>query len=101
MEKEKTDSQYALDIISGSNDRDKERLVKVIIALIIAWALTIGGFLLYLNQYDFTAFEVQQDGQGLNIIGDRNGVRSFYGAVGETSGTDTQNVNENQENSDP
>lgn len=101
MEKEKTDSQYALDIISGSNDRDKERLVKVIIALIIAWALTIGGFLLYLNQYDFTAFDVQQDGHGLNIIGDRNGVRSFYGAVGETEGTDTQNVNENQENSGP
>ena len=35
MEKEKTDSQYALDIISGSNDRDKERLVKIIIALIL------------------------------------------------------------------
>jgi len=98
MEKEKTDSQYALDIISGSNDRDKERLVKVIIALIIAWALTIGGFLLYLNQYDFTALDVQQDGQGLNIVGDRNGVRSFYGAVGQSSGEDAQNVREAQAN---
>lgn len=97
----KTDGQYALDIIAGSNDRDKERLVKIIIVLIIAWALTIGGFLLYLNQYDFTALDVQQDGHGLNIIGDRNGVRSFYGAVGETSGADAQNVNENQEDSVP
>lgn len=59
MEKEKTDSQYALDIISGSNDRDKERLVKIIIALIITIVLIVGGFLLYLNQYDFTALAME------------------------------------------
>lgn len=85
MEKEKTDSQYALDIISGSNDRDKERLIKVIVALIVAWALTIGGFLLYLNQYDFTGVntEISQDADGLNIVGSRNGAY-VYGPTSQS-----------------
>ena len=48
-----------MDIISGSNDRDKERLVKIIIALIITIVLIVGGFLLYLNQYDFTALAME------------------------------------------
>lgn len=28
----------------------------------------------YLEQYDFESYEYSQDGQGLNIIGDKNGV---------------------------
>lgn len=52
-----------------------------IIAMVIlfAWLATIGGFLLYLNQYDFssTSIEATQDGEGVNIAncGDLN-----YGA---------------------
>ena len=75
------DHQYALDIISGTMERTIERLVKVIIALVIALALTVGGFLWYLSQYDFagTKAEYSQDGEGINIIGARNGAY-MYGA---------------------
>ena len=80
---EKDNTQYALDIVSGQADRTARRLSVFIIALIVAWALTIAGFLLYLNQYDVTSetTEHSQDGQGLNIIVDRNGV--LYGTEAE------------------
>jgi hypothetical protein len=32
----------------------------------------------YLEQYDFASYESSQDGEGLNILGDRNGV-NYYG----------------------
>lgn len=33
----------------------------------------------YLEQYDFASYEYSQDGEGLNILGDRNGV-NYYGS---------------------
>ncbi len=53
-------------------ERHIKRLWIALIAAIIALVLVVGGFIWYLNQYDFTSYE--QDGQGVNIIGDRNGV---------------------------
>lgn len=38
----------------------------------------------YISQYDFESYTYEQDGQGLNIIGDRNGV-DYY--VPEADGT--------------
>lgn len=35
------------------------------------------------EQYDFESYEYQQDGEGVNIIGDRNGV-DYYGADRES-----------------
>ena len=49
-----------------------KRLFAALIVAIIVIALTVGGFLLYLNQYDFASY--QQDGEGVNIVGDGNGV---------------------------
>ena len=53
-------------------ERHIKRLTIALISAIVAIVLIVGGFLLYLNQYDFASY--QQDGQGVNIIGDSNGV---------------------------
>ena len=37
------------------------------------------SWLIYINQYDFEDYEYTQDGTGVNIIGDSNGV-DYYGA---------------------
>lgn len=55
-------------------ERHVKRLWIALIAAIVACVLIVGGFLLYLNQYDFASYDYQQDGQGVNIIGDGNGV---------------------------
>ena len=53
-------------------ERHIKRLWIALIAAIVAIVLIVGGFLLYLNQYDFESY--QQDGEGVNIVGDGNGV---------------------------
>ena len=53
------------------------RLWSALIVCIIAIAVTVCAFLLYLNQYDFVSYD--QDGQGVNIIGDQNGV-DYHGS---------------------
>lgn len=54
------------------------------ITVLLLWFATIGGFVWFLNQYNFSSetTEYTQDGQGLNIIGDENGVN--YGADTES-----------------
>lgn len=53
-------------------ERHIKRLWIALITAIVAIVLIVGGFLLYLNQYDFASY--QQDGEGVNIVGDGNGV---------------------------
>lgn len=53
-------------------ERHVRRLWIALLAAITALVLTVGIFVWYLNQYDFTSYE--QDGQGVNIIGNMNGV---------------------------
>jgi hypothetical protein len=65
-------------------ERHVKRLWIALLAAITALALTVGIFVWYLNQYDFTSYE--QDGKGVNIIGDGNGVD--YN--GTTSADETQ-----------
>ena len=56
------------------NERTVKRLICLLAVIILLWAGTICGFMLYLNQYEFSGYEYTQDGEGINIIGDRNGV---------------------------
>lgn len=63
--------QYYADIIAALAEKTIKRLW---IALIVAYVLIAGlagGFLWYLNQYDFQSIstEYTQDGRGLNVIG--------------------------------
>ena len=55
-------------------ERHIKRLWIALIAAVVALVLVVVGFLIYLNQYDFESYELQQDGEGVNIIGDGNGV---------------------------
>ena len=52
--------------------RQERHIKRLLIAYVITVIAIVGGFLWYLNQYDFTSYE--QDGQGVNIIGNGNGV---------------------------
>ena len=56
--------------------RDRRHWIAHIVELIIIFAMA-ALFVWYLNQYEFCAETVQQDGEGVNIIGDRNGVDYF------------------------
>ena len=66
-------------------ERHIKRLWIALIVAIVACVAITGGFIWYLNQYDFTSYE--QDGQGVNIIGNSHG--------GDCNGT--TNANPNQE----
>ena len=85
---EKTNGQYALDIINGMHERTERRLWQIIIALIVVIALITVLFVWYLNQYDFAGekTEMSQDGEGINIIGTKNGAYIY--------GTENDNDNE-------
>ncbi|MBO7670386.1 MAG: hypothetical protein J6S60_07325 [Oscillospiraceae bacterium] len=74
-EKEKSSTQYTLDIINSMHEHTESRLWKIILALILVIALETGVFVWYLSQYDFTGVntEISQDADGLNIVGTRNG----------------------------
>jgi len=53
-------------------ERHIKRLWIALFVAIFACVAITGGFLWYLNQYDFESYE--QDGSGVNIVGDGNGV---------------------------
>ncbi len=53
-------------------ERHVRRLWIALLAAIAAILLTVCIFVWYLNQYDFESY--QQDGEGVNIIGNMNGV---------------------------
>ena len=56
------------------NERTTKRIITALIVVLLLWFTTIDMFIWYINQYDFSAISYQQDGEGINIIGDRNGV---------------------------
>lgn len=60
-------------------ERHIKRLWIALIIAIISIVLCNVSWLLYINQYDFEDYEYTQDGTGVNIIGDSNGV-GYYGA---------------------
>lgn len=55
-------------------DRQLKRLWIALIVAIIATVATNIAWLIYISQYDFESCDYSQDGTGVNIIGDRNGV---------------------------
>lgn len=60
------------------NERNMKRITVLLVVVIAAWLMTIGAFLYMWQLYDYTdeetVYTYQQDGEGVNIIGDRNGV---------------------------
>lgn len=79
-EKQTTDAWTMMDVIGKQN----KRMFILAMALLVAWLLTIGGFVWYLYQYDFETYTYTQDGEGMNVIGDANEVTD-YGADAESA----------------
>ena len=64
-----------------------KRLFVLLIVSIIVNILTVGAFLLYNSQYDYTDYEIQQDGQGINnyIGGDGDNINGAKGTETDTN----------------
>lgn len=70
-------------------DAREKKLVRAIVIIVITFVATlfliVGAFLLYLNQYDFTGFDIQQDGEGINnALGYMGGVYNGTESAGES-----------------
>lgn len=55
-------------------DRYIKRLWIALITVTICFAAAVISFFWYLSLYDFTSYDYEQDGTGVNIVGDENGV---------------------------
>lgn len=61
--------------------KSNKRMFIILITVIILWFASVAGFVFYLNQYDFTDYEIQQDGEwGNTFIGGANEGDLTYGA---------------------
>jgi hypothetical protein len=71
------------------SERNIKRLWVALIIAVVFIVVTNMAWLLYINQYDFIGYEYSQDGEGVNIIGNENGV-SYNGAEDEGPETDAE-----------
>ena len=79
-------------VYESAMTRAERNLKRIVIALIVAIALLFASNMIWLYvfaQYDFESYEYSQDGQGINIIGDDNGVNY--------NGPESENPQENPE----
>lgn len=67
---------------------NKRMCIALIIAIIIVF-ITNGCWLLFISQYDFESYDYAQDGLGVNIIGNENGV-DYNGATVENLQNDKE-----------
>lgn len=108
MDEKTTDAltiRYLWDTEQAKHERTVTRFIKAIIVLSLVIVVMLGVIFLmhrsvvktnqnwldYIAQFDFEDYGYQQDGRGVNIIGDMNGVDyQNYGTDVESSETDTQ-----------
>lgn len=79
-------------VFEGVQTRTERHIKRLWIALIIAIIAVFASniaWLLYINQYDFAEYDYTQDGRGVNIIGDFNGV-DYDGTTSEGSDTNEE-----------
>lgn len=68
-------------------ERHIKRLWTALVVSISVIAVIVIGFFWYLSLYDFASYDYTQDGQGVNIVGNDNGV--------DYNGTESINPQEN------
>lgn len=69
----------------------KKRMFALVLIVLALWFTTIVGFVWYINQYDYTSYEVQQDGEwGNTFIDGGNEGDITYGAENISEKEDTQ-----------
>lgn len=64
-------------VYEGTVARHERTIKRLIIALVISIILIFASnaiCLHYIQQYDFQSYEYTQDGEGVNVLGDGNGV---------------------------
>lgn len=88
---ERDDAYRIYETSMARMDRQLKRLWIALIVAIIATVATNIAWLIYISQYDFESRDYSQDGTGVNIIGDRNGVNY--------NGTEVDNKEKNVEES--
>lgn len=82
------DESFALYLVKEYAKQAKRLFILLVISILIN-IFIIGMFLMYLSQYDFTGYEVKQDGKGIN---------NFIGGDGDNiNGADDTQTNENTE----
>ena len=79
----------AYETTAARDERKYRRLWIVLIITIILLVATNVTWLVYISQYDFESYDYAQDGAGVNIIGDRNGV-SYNGTEVENKEKDVE-----------
>jgi hypothetical protein len=55
-------------------ERYIKRLWTALIVAIASLAIAVIAFMWYLSMYDFASYDYEQTGEGVNIVGDENGV---------------------------
>ena len=66
--------ELSKDICKVMEEKNKQikMLVMCLCLCMVLWFASITVFIWYINQYDYVSYEYQQDGSGINIIGDNN-----------------------------
>lgn len=88
--KEKNDVPFVVfESVQARQERCIKRLWIAVIVSILSLLISNVAWLWYINQYDFESYsyEYLQDGKGLNIIGDNNGVYNGTESENNTEGT--------------
>lgn len=63
------DRSFAWELIANSR-KDSKRWFIALLVVLSMWFATIGVFIWYINQYDYTSYEVKsEDGGNANYIG--------------------------------
>lgn len=62
------------------SERHIRRLLWVLLVVVILLAATNFAWLYMWNNYDYTGYTYSQGGEGINLIGDRNGVDYYVPA---------------------
>nr|DAH76848.1 MAG TPA: hypothetical protein [Bacteriophage sp.] len=77
--KQKVEESIAMQVVKDSTKNSK-RWFTIAIVILCMWLATIGGFVYFLNQYNFESYEYTQDGQGTNNINNNIGGSVYNGA---------------------
>ena len=79
----------------GMIERQDRTIRRLTVALILTIVLIFASnvvWLIYMSGYDVEAYDYSQDGEGVNIIGNKNGVDYDVSKVGSDE-TDTEKEN--------
>lgn len=69
-------------------ERYIKRLWRALIVAIASLAIAVIAFMWYLSMYDFASYDYEQTGEGVNIVGDENGV-DYNGSESEDKEANT------------